>query len=74
MIHQRDRLPHHNLELFSNAPITRLRSERCAVLLAAGLASDALAEAEALLRVGHRGLQMQNARPRGRASSMKTAG
>ena len=33
-----------------NAPITRLRSERCAVLLAAGLAGDALAEAEAALR------------------------
>jgi propanediol dehydratase large subunit len=24
VIHQRDRLPHHNLELFSNAPITKL--------------------------------------------------
>ncbi len=24
VIHQKDRLPHHNLELFSNAPITRL--------------------------------------------------
>jgi len=33
-----------------NVPITRLRSERCAVLLAAGLADDALAEAEAALR------------------------
>jgi tetratricopeptide (TPR) repeat protein len=33
-----------------NAPITRLRSERCSVLLAAGLAGDALAEAEAALR------------------------
>jgi tetratricopeptide (TPR) repeat protein len=33
-----------------NVPITRLRSERCAVLLAAGLAGDALAEAEAALR------------------------
>jgi tetratricopeptide (TPR) repeat protein len=33
-----------------NVPITRLRSERCAVLLAAGLARDALAEAEAALR------------------------
>jgi tetratricopeptide (TPR) repeat protein len=31
-------------------PITRLRSERCAVLLAAGLAGDAQAEAEAALR------------------------
>ena len=33
-----------------NVPITRLRSERCAVLLAAGLAGDALAEAETALR------------------------
>jgi tetratricopeptide (TPR) repeat protein len=33
-----------------NAPMTRLRSGRCAVLLAAGLAGDALAEAEAALR------------------------
>jgi len=31
-------------------PTTRLRSERCAVLLAAGLAGDALTEAEAALR------------------------
>ena len=28
VIHQRDRLPHHNLELFSNAPITRLEHYR----------------------------------------------
>ena len=33
-----------------NVPITRLRSERCAVLLAAGLVGDALAQAEAALR------------------------
>ncbi len=33
-----------------NVPITRLRWERCAVLLAAGLAGDAEAEAEAALR------------------------
>jgi tetratricopeptide (TPR) repeat protein len=33
-----------------NVPITRLRSERCAVQLAAGLVGDALAEAEAALR------------------------
>jgi tetratricopeptide (TPR) repeat protein len=33
-----------------NVPTTTLRIERCAVLLAAGLASDALAEAEAALR------------------------
>lgn len=33
-----------------NAPITRLRVDRCAVLLAAGLAGDALAEAGAALR------------------------
>jgi propanediol dehydratase large subunit len=28
VIHQRDRLPHHNLELFSNAPITKLEHYR----------------------------------------------
>ncbi len=28
IIHQRDRLPHHNLELFSNAPITKLEHYR----------------------------------------------
>jgi propanediol dehydratase large subunit len=28
VIHQRDRLPHHNLELFSNSPITRLEHYR----------------------------------------------
>jgi propanediol dehydratase large subunit len=28
VIHQKDRLPHHNLELFSNAPITRLEHYR----------------------------------------------
>ena len=28
IIHQRDRLPHHNLELFSNSPITRLEHYR----------------------------------------------
>ncbi|NJM31222.1 MAG: glycerol dehydratase, partial [Rhizobiales bacterium] len=28
VIHQKDRLPHHNLELFSNAPITRLAHYR----------------------------------------------
>ena len=28
VIHQRDRLPHNNLELFSNAPITRLEHYR----------------------------------------------
>jgi tetratricopeptide (TPR) repeat protein len=33
-----------------NVPTTTLRTERCAVLLAAGLAGDALAEAEAALR------------------------
>jgi propanediol dehydratase large subunit len=28
VIHHKDRLPHHNLELFSNAPITRLEHYR----------------------------------------------
>ena len=28
MIHQADRLPHHNLELFSNAPVTTLAHYR----------------------------------------------
>jgi propanediol dehydratase large subunit len=41
VIHQRDRLPHHNLELFSNAPITRLEHYR---KLAANAAAYALAE------------------------------
>jgi propanediol dehydratase large subunit len=38
VIHQRDRLPHNNLELFSNAPITRLEHYR-------GLATNAAAYA-----------------------------
>jgi propanediol dehydratase large subunit len=41
VIHQRDRLPHHNLELFSNAPITRLEHYRG---LAANAAAYALGE------------------------------
>lgn len=42
VIHQRDRLPHHNLELFSNAPITKLEHYR---RLAENAAAYALGEA-----------------------------
>jgi propanediol dehydratase large subunit len=41
VIHQKDRLPHHNLELFSNAPITRLEHYRG---LGANAAAYALSE------------------------------
>jgi propanediol dehydratase large subunit len=41
VIHQRERLPHHNLELFSNAPITRLEHYR---RLAENAAAYALGE------------------------------
>ena len=41
MIHQKDRLPHHNLELFSNAPITRLEHYRS---MGANAAAYALGE------------------------------
>jgi propanediol dehydratase large subunit len=41
VIHQKDRLPHHNLELFSNAPITRLAHYRG---LGANAAAYALGE------------------------------
>ena len=41
VIHQKDRLPHHNLELFSNAPITKLEHYR---KLAANAAAYALSE------------------------------
>jgi propanediol dehydratase large subunit len=41
VIHQRDRLPHNNLELFSNAPITRLEHYRG---LGANAAAYALGE------------------------------
>jgi len=41
VIHQKDRLPHHNLELFSNAPITKLEHYRG---LAANAAAYALSE------------------------------
>ena len=41
VIHQRDRLPHNNLELFSNAPITRLEHYRA---LGANAAAYALGE------------------------------
>jgi len=39
VIHQRDRLPHHNLELFSNAPITSLAHYRALGANAAGYAT-----------------------------------
>ena len=41
VIHQRDRLPHHNLELFSNAPITKLEHYQ---KLAGNAAAYALSE------------------------------
>ncbi len=41
VIHQKDRMPHHNLELFSNAPITKLSHYR---ELAANAAAYALSE------------------------------
>jgi propanediol dehydratase large subunit len=41
VIHQKDRLPHHNLELFSNAPITKLEHYRG---LGANAAAYALGE------------------------------
>ncbi len=41
VIHQKDRLPHHNLELFSNAPITKLEHYRG---LGANAAAYALSE------------------------------
>jgi propanediol dehydratase large subunit len=41
VIHQADRLPHHNLELFSNAPITKLTHYR---QLGANAAAYALGE------------------------------
>jgi propanediol dehydratase large subunit len=41
VIHQKDRLPHHNLELFSNAPITRLEHYRS---MGANAAAYALGE------------------------------
>ncbi|MCK5274966.1 MAG: glycerol dehydratase, partial [Alphaproteobacteria bacterium] len=41
VIHQKDRLPHNNLELFSNAPITRLEHYR---KLGANAATYALGE------------------------------
>jgi len=44
VIHHRDRLPHNNLELFSNAPITRLEHYRKFGENAADYALDALPE------------------------------
>jgi propanediol dehydratase large subunit len=44
VIHQADRLPHHNLELFSNAPITRLDHYRRLGANAAAYAMDRVPE------------------------------
>jgi propanediol dehydratase large subunit len=44
VIHQKDRLPHHNLELFSNAPITRLEHYRRMGANAAAYARGGLPE------------------------------
>ena len=55
VIHQKDRLPHHNLELFSNAPITRLEHYRG---LAANAAAYALSEMPEPIVVPTRGEAM----------------
>jgi propanediol dehydratase large subunit len=55
VIHQKDRLPHHNLELFSNAPITRLEHYRA---LAANAAAYALSEMPEPIVVPTRGEAM----------------
>ncbi len=55
VIHQRDRLPHNNLELFSNAPITRLEHYRG---LAANAAAYALGEMPEPIVVPTRGEAM----------------
>ena len=44
VIHQKDRLPHHNLELFSNAPITKLAHYRGLAANAAAYALDEMPE------------------------------
>ena len=44
VIHRQDRLPHNNLELFSNAPITSLQHYRCLGRNAAVYAAGALPE------------------------------
>ena len=55
VIHQKDRLPHHNLELFSNAPITKLEHYRS---LAANAAAYALGEMPEPIVVPTRGEAM----------------
>ncbi len=55
VIHQRDRLPHNNLELFSNAPITRLEHYRG---LGANAAAYALGERPEPVVVPQRGEAM----------------
>ncbi len=55
VIHQKDRLPHHNLELFSNAPITRLEHYR---RLGANAAAYALREMPEPIVVPTRGEAM----------------
>jgi propanediol dehydratase large subunit len=55
VIHQKDRLPHHNLELFSNAPITRLEHYRA---LGANAAAYALGELPEPIVVPTRGEAM----------------
>jgi propanediol dehydratase large subunit len=55
VIHQRDRLPHNNLELFSNAPITRLEHYRG---MAANAAAYALGEMPEPIVVPTRGEAM----------------
>ncbi len=55
MIHQRDRLPHNNLELFSNAPITGLDHYRG---LGANAAAYALGEMPDPVVVPQRGEAM----------------
>lgn len=55
VIHQRDRLPHNNLELFSNAPITRLEHYRA---MGANAAAYALGEMPEPVVVPQRGEAM----------------
>ncbi len=55
VIHQKDRLPHHNLELFSNAPITKLEHYRT---MAANAAAYALGEMPEPIVVPTRGEAM----------------
>ena len=52
VIHQKDRLPHNNLELFSNAPITTLEHYR---RLGANAAAHALGETPEPVVVPYRG-------------------